>query len=136
MTQYLKVLFVISAICVASTPARVNAESHLEEKFQDMFVTAGYSAAAGAAIGAAMLTLQDNPGKHLKFISVGASLGFLGGTAFGSWMAIAPMLVENERPSAVPLDINAPSKLIVRPWIDTAKQTVTGVEAGAVLARF
>lgn len=52
------------------------AESELEGRFQDMFVTAGYSAAAGAAVGAAVLTLQDKPAKHLKFISIGASLGF------------------------------------------------------------
>ena len=112
------------------------AESELEGRFQDMFVTAGYSAAAGAAVGAAVLTLQDKPAKHLKFISIGASLGFLGGTAFGGWMALAPILVDNSQPMAPSLVSAKPSQIVIRPWIDINSQSLKGVEAGAVLAKF
>ncbi len=112
------------------------AESELEGRFQDMFVTAGYSAAAGAAVGAAVLTLQDKPVKHLKFISIGASLGFLGGTVFGGWMALAPILVENSQPMAPAIVGAKPSQIIVRPWIDVNSHALRGIEAGAVLAQF
>jgi hypothetical protein len=112
------------------------AESELEDRFQDMFVTAGYSAAAGAAVGAAVLTLQDKPVKHLKFISIGASLGFLSGTVFGGWMALAPILVENSQPIAPSLVGAKPSQIMLRPWIDLGSKSLKGVEAGAVLAQF
>lgn len=112
------------------------AESELEGRFQDMFVTAGYSAAAGAAVGAAVLTLQDNPARHLKFISIGASLGFLGGTVFGGWMALAPILVDNSSPMAPSFVVANPSQIVVRPWIDMGSQSLKGIEAGAVLAQF
>lgn len=112
------------------------AESELEGRFQDMFVTAGYSAAAGAAVGAAVLTLQDNPARHLKFISIGASLGFLGGTVFGGWMALAPILVDNSRTTTPSLVVSKPAQIVLRPWIDLSSRSLKGVEAGALLAQF
>jgi len=113
------------------------ADTELEGKFEDVFVTAGYSAAAGAAIGAALLTFQDEPIKHLKFISMGASLGFLGGTFAGSWLAIAPAFVDNSAPMPTQLAQNTkPHTLVIRPWFDVTKNTVTSLEAGAVLAKF
>ncbi len=113
------------------------ADSDLEVKFQDMFVTAGYSAAAGAAIGAAILTFEDEPTKHLRFISIGASLGFLGGTALGAWYTVIPAFVDNQRPSAAPMVIDgSSSKLVLRPWFDITRKKITGLEAGAVLASF
>ena len=115
---------------------RATADSELEGKFQDMFVTAGYSAAAGAAIGAALLAFQDEPTRHLKFISVGASLGFLGGTALGSWVALAPILVDNAQPAPSHFSYQSSQRIIIRPWIDTAKRSIAGVEAGAILASF
>lgn len=117
-------------------PGTALAESELEDRFQDMFVTAGYSAAAGAAVGAAVLTLQDNPARHLKFISIGASLGFLGGTVFGGWMVLAPILVDTSRPMPPSLVGAKKSQIVLRPWIDAGSQSLKGVEAGAVLAQF
>jgi hypothetical protein len=122
---------------VVLQPSAVQADSELEGKFQDMFVTAGYSAAAGATIGAALLTFQDSPMKKLNFISIGASVGFLSGTAIGSWIALAPIFVENNslQPSLMAHD--APTgQVVVKPWINIARNTVSGLEAGAVLARF
>jgi hypothetical protein len=125
-------LFIATAL---SSPAM--ADSDLETKFQDMFVTAGYSAAAGAAIGAAILTFQDEPTKHLKFISIGASLGFLSGTALGAWYTVLPVFVDHQSPSAMPLPIeNSSTKIVLRPWIDTSSHRLTGIEAGAVFASF
>jgi hypothetical protein len=122
-------------ICANATPSK--ADTELEGKFQDVFVTAGYSAAAGAAIGAALLTFQDEPTRHLKFISVGASLGFLGGTFAGSWLAIAPAFVDNTAPMPTQLAQDTkPNTLVIRPWFDATKNTVTSLEAGAVLAKF
>lgn len=136
MTRIQQVIWLILIAFGTQYAGPAFAQSELEGRFQDMFVTAGYSAAAGAAVGAAVLTLQDKPAKHLKFISIGASLGFLGGTAFGGWMALAPILVDNAQPMAPPLIDAKPSQIVIRPWIDIDSQSLKGVEAGAVLAKF
>jgi hypothetical protein len=130
-------LMTFLVLFAALTPAPLRADSELEEKFQDMFVTAGYSAAAGAAIGAALLTFQDAPMKQLKFISIGASVGFLGGTALGGWMAIAPIFVEETSASPSLIAQSSPTgQVVLRPWIDLQRNSLSGLEAGAVLARF
>jgi hypothetical protein len=124
-------------ILLSLSAAPSKADTELEGRFQDVFVTAGYSAAAGAAIGAALLTFQDEPTRHLKFVSVGASLGFLSGTLAGSWLAIAPAFVDNTAPMPTQLAQNTkPRTLVIRPWFDSTKNTVTSLEAGAVLAKF
>lgn len=54
-----------------------------EEGFREVFVTAGYSAAFGAAIGAALLPFFPNPSlSSLRYVAGGASLGFIAGSAF------------------------------------------------------
>jgi hypothetical protein len=136
MTRIRQLICLILLVLGTQQTETAFAESELEGRFQDMFVTAGYSAAAGAAVGAAVLTLQDNPARHLKFISIGASLGFLGGTVFGGWMALAPILVDNSEPLAPAMVGAKPSQIILRPWIDISSQSLKGVEAGAVLAQF
>ena len=120
-------------------PSRAYGQSSLESSFQDMFVTAGYSAAAGAAIGAAALAFQDNPGRNLKFISIGASVGFVGGLLFGGWVALSPALAEG--PSQLEtlsplLTTDQSSRFAVRPWIHSETWSIVGIEAGTVLARF
>jgi hypothetical protein len=133
----LLITLLINLLITLALSAPAMADSDLETKFQDMFVTAGYSAAAGAAIGAAILTFQDQPTKHLKFISIGASLGFLSGTALGAWYTVIPAFVDNERPSPVPLPVeDAKTRIVLRPWLDTGSQKLRGVEAGAVIASF
>jgi len=136
MIKVLRILCLISLFNVGLSTTPASADTVLEAGFQDMFVTSGYSAAAGAAIGAAVLTLQDNPGKHLKFISIGASVGFLSGTFFGGWMALAPLLVENQNPNPMPKLATRTSQLVVRPLIDVDTFSLSGIAAGAVLARF
>lgn len=111
------------------------ADSELEGRFQDAFVTAGYSAAAGAAIGAALLTFQNEPTKHLKFISLGASIGFLGGTVLGSWLSIAPAFAEIGKPNPMKFaEDTKSSKFVLRPWLNHQGNRFVGIEAGAVFA--
>lgn len=74
-----------------------------EQKFHDLFVTAGYSTAFGAALGAAALGLSENPADKLSYIATGASLGFIGGSIFGTYLAFSPVFADESSNS----DINA-----------------------------
>ncbi len=139
MTKKIAGAAVFLCLWMFGISTQVRADSEIESNFKDMFVTAGYSAAAGAAVGAALLTFQEEPLRHLKFMSVGASLGFLGGMSVGSWMVIAPIFVDNKNPAIAPalLAQNSPrSHVVLRPWLDVAKNTVSGLEAGLVFASF
>jgi hypothetical protein len=127
--------FLLFNVCGISN--QLHAESEMEGRFQDAFVTAGYSAAAGAAIGAALLTFQESPMEHLKYISMGASIGFLTGTALGGWIAIAPVFVENGKPTSDHLAGRGKmGQVIFRPWIETNKNSLRGFEAGTTIASF
>jgi membrane associated rhomboid family serine protease len=130
---------IAAAFCLSmiSPSQAALADSEIESNFKDMFVTAGYSAAAGAAVGAALLAFQNEPMRHLKFLSVGASLGFLGGMSVGSWMVIAPIFAENNQVSPTQLaEHSGHNRLIVRPWVDLTKKSLSGLEAGVVFASF
>lgn len=61
-----------------------------EERFQDLFVTAGYGAAFGAAFGAALLSFQPKPDQNLRYVAIGASVGFIGGSILGTYMIVSP----------------------------------------------
>lgn len=51
------------------------------EQYQELFVSAGYSALFGAALGAAILPfVPSNSLSNLRIISGGASLGFVAGS--------------------------------------------------------
>ncbi len=64
------------------------ADSATEEKFETVFTSAGYSTALGAGIGAALLAFTADPKKNLGYITTGASVGFLGGAALGSYLVL------------------------------------------------
>ena len=53
------------------------------EKFNNLFTTAGYSTAFGAALGAAVLGLSKKPSTNLRYIGIGASIGFISGSLLG-----------------------------------------------------
>ena len=58
-------------------------QSGTDAKFREVFLTAGYSAAFGAAVGAALLPFSQRPTKNLNLVASGASVGFLAGSLFG-----------------------------------------------------
>lgn len=59
-----------------------------DEKFETVFTSAGYSTALGAGIGAALLAFTANPKEKFHYITTGASVGFLGGTALGGYLVL------------------------------------------------
>lgn len=86
------------SLALAATPAQSQSS---EERFQDLFSTAGYACAFGATLGVAALVFQPEPEKHLKFVAIGASLGFIGGSLLGSYVVFSPIFAgEHSAPAA------------------------------------
>jgi hypothetical protein len=85
----------VLAWSTASSPARAQMVS-TEERFQDLFVTAGYGTAFGAAFGAALLSFQAQPSQNLRFVAIGASVGFIGGSLIGSYVIFTPVFSETQ----------------------------------------
>ena len=59
-------------------------------RFQHIFTTAAYSAALGGAIGTAVLAFTPKPADNLRFIAIGASIGFMSGILLGGYLAFVP----------------------------------------------
>lgn len=76
--------------------SNVSFASQSEEKFKEIFTAAGYSTILGAAIGAAMLAFRSDPEDNLRFIALGASLGFFVGLGIGSYFALEPIWAQND----------------------------------------
>jgi len=107
-----------------------------EERFQDLFVTAGYGAAFGAAFGAALLSFQPKPDKNLKFVAIGASVGFITGSFLGSYLIFSPIAGNFEDAQSYAMD-DATSPVTISPVFDPSKQNqFAGVTGRWTLARF
>ncbi len=109
--------FTAAAVLVwsaTSSPARAQMVS-TEERFQDLFVTAGYGTAFGAAFGAALLSFQPRPDENLRFIAIGASVGFIGGSLLGSYVIFSPVFTSQsgERQSTALFAADRPGLRIV-----------------------
>ncbi len=91
----------VLAWSTASSPARAQMVS-TEERFQDLFVTAGYGTAFGAAFGAALLSFQAKPDQNLRFVAIGASVGFIGGSLLGSYLIFTPVFTEAQNSQPTP----------------------------------
>jgi membrane associated rhomboid family serine protease len=115
------------------------ADTTTEERFQDLFVTAGYSAAFGAAMGAAFLAFEPNPSEKLQYISIGASLGFIGGSVAGTYIIFQPMFGENSDDPAVTNLVarhDRQGTLLLRPQFDMKSREVNHVEGVYTLLTF
>ncbi len=136
-----KILAFVASLGLLTTFAPQAKAQTQEERFQDLFVTAGYAAAFGAALGTAVLFLNPNvdPAANLRYIAMGASMGFIGGSIMGGYIIFSPMLADDAAPASGSLATGAPlpaKGLVVRPTYDPKTRTVTSVEGGMTLARF
>ncbi len=69
----------------------------IRDNFNSLFMTAGYSTLLGAALGAAVLTFNQHPRDNLRYIPIGASLGFFTGTVLGAYFIFFPSLTHGEK---------------------------------------
>lgn len=87
-----KILLRSTIICLLLSASLSKAQTKFatEQHFHELFITAGYSTAFGAALGAATLGLTENPSEKLRYIATGASLGFIMGSVVGTYVILAP----------------------------------------------
>lgn len=110
-----------------------------EEKFKDLFITAGYATAFGAALGAAALGFQNHPEVHLNYIAIGASMGFIGGSILGTYIILSPGFVtlDTQNTNTVQLAENLnKGQLLIRPIFNAKSQRLSAIETGLKLAEF
>ncbi len=110
-----------------------------EERFQDLFVTAGYGTAFGAAFGAALLSFQAKPQDNLRFVAIGASVGFIGGSLLGTYVIFSPALVSSSEPSDpwTPFNSDRSSLLRIVPSFETGRSArLARLESQWTLLRF
>jgi hypothetical protein len=108
-----------------------------EERFHDLFITAGYATAFGAALGAAALSFSSAPEQNLKFVAVGASLGFFGGSALGTYLIFSPMFTDTAAPNDQRLaTIELPKRgLVIRPVL-SRDLSLARLETGLTILQF
>lgn len=133
-------LIAVVSIVVLARPATAQST---EDRFHDLFVTAGYSTAFGAALGTAFLAFKDNPADNLQFVAIGASLGFIGGSVMGSYIIFSPMIAETSPEQTVApsttLLAGAPVSdrgLTLRPTYNRTERRFTAIEGAFTLATF
>lgn len=85
--KFISILIIIASL----SSSKIAFSQSTEERFQDLFTTAGYATAFGAAMGAAALSFKERPENHLKYVAIGASLGFIGGSILGSYIIFLPV---------------------------------------------
>lgn len=111
-----------------------------EERFQDLFVTAGYSTAFGAALGAAFIGLSPKPAGKLRYLAMGASLGFIAGSVLGTYFVFAPAFAGSDERyiselSDDPYTLSLPDNtLTLRPVF--SKDAIHSVQANWVVSNF
>jgi hypothetical protein len=139
--SYLSKIFISSLIIwTFNLPAEQRFTT--EQQFHDLFVTAGYSTAFGAALGAAFAGLSDKPGNKFRYIAKGASLGFITGSLFGTYLSFTPTFVDNgfdpKEAQLVGGEQNAdtPYSVVISPVYNTEKHKLSFLSANLVLLRF
>ena len=136
LRMFVLTLLMPCMVLLGTTPT-AQAQS-TDERFQDLFVTAGYTTAFGAALGTALLAFTPAPSENLRFVYIGASLGFIGGSILGSYVIFAPMLGDGQSLDTPSLaDGRLPDQgVVVRPTWDPSTSKFSAIESGMTLARF
>lgn len=125
------------AVVLSFSPATLAQAQSTEEKFQDLFVTAGYCTAMGAAVGTALLAWTEDPTANLRFVAMGASLGFLGGSFLGSYIIFSPGLTDLREPSQGSTIAEAPTNgVLLRPIFHRSSHKLVSLEAGWTMWNF
>ncbi len=96
-------------------------EVQTTQLFKEIFITAGYTTLLGGLMGtAAMFMSSRHPKKNMRWIGIGASVGFFSGTALGTYLSFGPLFVV-EKATSIPALINiAHNDLSVKvPFIST-----------------
>lgn len=126
----------VALAAILSTAGIAQAQS-TEEKFQDLFVTAGYCTAFGAAVGTAILAWTEDPTANLRYVAMGASLGFLGGSMLGSYIIFSPGLTDNSQPTTSRSLAELPAQgMVIRPIYNLQTHQFASLEAGMTLLNF
>lgn len=130
----MKRLILVIAMLISTTS---QAQS-TEERFQDVFITAGYATAFGAALGAASLSFFDSPEKHLQFVAIGASLGFIGGSVLGTYIVFSPLVVDAKTPDSTLLASgHVPAEgIALRPVFNPSTRQISAFESAWTIASF
>ena len=135
--QILAILMSLATLGIA-LPSNAHAQE-AEQRFHDLFVTAGYATAFGAALGTAVLGLTSDPADNLQYIAVGASLGFIGGSILGSYIIFTPMMGDATEPASSTLLSSTPipdGKIMLRPTFERDTGRLSSVESGMTLFSF
>lgn len=125
-------------VCFSISPKSAQAQE-MDQRFHDLFVTAGYCTAFGAAVGTAFLAWSEDPSEDLQYVAMGASLGFLGGSILGAYVIFSPTLVQNDANTGGTLLSSAPmpsNRVVLRPHWNAEKQRISAIESGFTLATF
>ncbi len=129
-------LAILAAVLLCTVPSQPANAASTEEMFQEVFITAGYATAFGAALGAASLSLYENPQRHLQAIAIGASMGFIGGSILGSYLVLAPVITQDGAPASSHLASHKSRKFQVAPILESESMTLTGMYGSWNIADF
>lgn len=130
-------------VLILTLMAPVARAQSTEERFQDLFVTAGYATAFGAAFGTAVLFLnpETDPSTHLRYVAVGASLGFIGGSIMGSYLIFSPVFSSDGEARGLSGNLAGGERLparrlVIRPTFGDSTHALKSLEGGIALAQF
>ncbi len=131
-----KVLTLVLTFIITPWQHALAEPSATEERFQDLFITAGYSTALGAGFGTALLAFTPNPSENLRYIAIGASIGFISGTALGTYLIFSP-IVASSNYSPLNIEKGLPQNgIVIRPVMSPKLSKVIALEAAASLFSF